>query len=162
MPILVDLAFDNQDVIIINAAIAQWNYALNGWLHLHIVGYVFVDDAELTKYHSGWLFVKALSTDKLTIMHDKEQKPGYHALGFVNDIGGNQLFIIRERLDNEQVLGILLHEIGHLLGAQHDEAGLMVQYYNEIDYQCIDENTIKEIAVHEKLPVATLNYCTLD
>lgn len=162
IPILVDLSFDNNDEIAINNAVAQWNYALNGWEHLHVVGRIFVDDNELTKHHDGWLFVKALPTDAVIKKADKDYLPKNWVIGLTNYLGGNQVFIVKERTGKDNFLGVLLHEIGHLLGANHIGTGLMRPNFNRYHQQCIDRDAIEEVATHEKLPVDTLNYCTLD
>src|SRR5277367_3884278 len=114
VPILIDLSFDKDDEVAINNAIAQWNYALNGWEHLHVVGHIFVDDAEVRKPHDGWLFIKGLSTDKIVLDAEKDDK-NYDILGFANYLAGSQLVVIRERILKEDVFGVVLHEIGHLL-----------------------------------------------
>lgn len=161
IPVLVDLAFDSNDQKTIKSVIDEWNYAMNGWIHIHIVGYIFVDKNELYKNHTGWLFIKALPTDQSTIEHDKNQIDGYKSLGFVNYIGGNQLSIVRSRIDGD-ITEIMRHEVGHLMGAIHDASGLMDPYFNKLGYQCIDKKTIEEVSKAQILPIETLNYCTFN
>lgn len=163
IPITLDVSFDKRDELDISAAIAQWNYVLNGWVYLHVVGHIFIDANELSKHHDGWLFVNALSTDRVVIDADKTMtEPGFWMLAFVNYIGGDKLFMVKERFDQEDFLGLMLHEIGHLLGAKHIKSGLMQPHFDRYSCQCIDKETAEQIAAHEKLPSTTLNYCVLN
>ncbi len=153
-----DKNFGEADRVEIDDAISQWNFALNGVIQLRVISYDFDMEPEILSRvmvkGDGWLFLKISGSS--TFIHDSQ---GATTLAFVNEVGGNRLYIIRDRVANEWVRGVVMHEIGHLLGATHDNIYLMGKYYNFTYYRCIDEGTIKMVAEYEHIPVSKLNYC---
>lgn len=159
IPIWVDVRFGEADQISIDDAVNQWNYALNGYIKLDIVDSSF--DMESSKIDeqrrlNGWLIMKIDSKSKFV---PESAKPGTVVLGFVNEIGGNYLYLVRDRIGNNDVFGIMLHELAHLLSAKHNDDGLMYPIYTRAGFQCIDYNALNEVAEAEKLPMERLNYC---
>jgi hypothetical protein len=158
IPIWIDKNFGNADRVYIDDAINQWNYVLNGNIVLGVVDFEFddeenkVDDQEK---QNGWLILKINSKSNLVSPSEK----GYWNIAFVNKIGGNYLYIIRDRLNDTQVFGTTMHEIGHLLGATHNSGGLMFKYYNRGRFQCADFDAVKEVADYQHIEMENLNYC---
>lgn len=158
IPIWVDKTFGNADKLAIDDAINQWNYTLNGYIVLRVVDYNFdmeVSKIEEQRRKSGWLILKVDHTN--SAIHDD---PGRITLGTGNSDNGD-LYIVRERLKNEDVFGITLHEMGHLLSDPYhiDEEGLMYGSYSQGRYQCVDYNSMVKIAKFQNLPITKLNYC---
>lgn len=159
IPIWVDKSFAPVDQIAIADAVNTWNYALNGYLHLTIVDRQF--DMEVSKIvrqvrAGGWLFLR-IKSDSAII---PAAKAGYRVLGFTEMVGGQHLWLVMDRLANQDVFGITLHEIGHLLGSRHIEGQhLMFPYYTRARYQCIDKDSLGQVAKYYGLPVNRLNYC---
>lgn len=83
-------------------------------------------------------------------------------LAWVDKIGGNKIFIIEERVKIEDLENIMLHEIGHILGARHVGKTLMNSKYNKYYYTCIDQITASQIGAFLGLDVDNLNYCFKD
>ncbi len=48
---------------------------------------------------------------------------------------------------------ILRHEMGHALGAEHMEGTLMSTHYNGVDYRCIDQKTLQQVATFNGVDV---------
>jgi predicted Zn-dependent protease len=71
----------------------------------------------------------------------------------------NLMYIMRYRINNEQVYYLTLHELGHWLGAEHTSNGLMYQYYNSNEYACIDKLTADEVTKFNNWDINKVNYC---
>lgn len=159
IPIWVDRNFGEADRVAIDDAVRSWNYALNGYIKLDIVDFNF--DMEIDKIvrqvdAGGWLFLKIDSHNAAVPEHSD---PGYHTIGFTERLGGHHLYLVRDRLENEQIFGVTMHEIGHLLGAGHVGEKLMYPHYNIARFQCIDWETIQKVASYQILSPEGLNYC---
>lgn len=154
IPIWIEKSFGDSDRIAIDNAIKSWNYVLNGYIVLYVVDTDF--DMEVSKIQeqqrkNGWLFMKIFSTNKFI--------PAYDTMAFCDKIGGNHLYVIRDRINNEDIYEIILHEISHLLGGIHNGEGLMHRYFNRIEFQCIDYDTAKQIANYNNISIDDMNYC---
>jgi len=158
IPIWVDKGFGEADRLAIDDAIGAWNFALNGYLKLSVVDMEF--DMEVPKIvmqvnQGGWLLLRITSDNPLI----PNNRKGYWTIGFVEHVGGHHLYLVRDRLANEAVFGVTLHEIGHLLGAGHVGNHLMNPHYSLARFQCIDYETIVAVAAYWGLPADRLNYC---
>lgn len=163
IPVWVDEQFGAADKVAIDNAISQWNYALNGYVRIQVISMHFdmeVDVLRRVMAGDGWVILKIRSDN---IMVDdgplRDGKPAYHTLAWVNDIGGNRMYVVRDRLYNDWMTGVALHEMGHLLGASHDDAYLMGPRFNWEDYRCIDYAALYRVAEYQHLPMGRLNYC---
>lgn len=159
IPIWIDKDFGEADRVAIDDALQAWNYAMNGYIRLKVVDTSF--DMEVDKIvqqvnQNGWLIMKIKSDNHLVPTSEK----GYWTIGFTEKIGGNHLYLVRDRLANEDVFGVTLHEIGHLMGSGHVGERLMYPHYSRARFQCIDYVTIAKVADYQNLPVGALNYCT--
>jgi hypothetical protein len=159
IPIWIDGSFGQADRIEIDNAINAWNYAMNGYVVLQPVDWEF--NKEIPKVvasvrDNGWLFMKIDSASKMVPEASAE---GYKTTGFTESVSGNHLYIIRDRLQNEDVFGVVLHEIGHLMGSNHVGDRLMSPHYSRVRFQCIDLATVTAVAEAWKIPVSHLNYC---
>ncbi len=159
--IWIDKEFSSNDKENMQLGINQWNYALNGYIVLKIVSKDFdmepsvLNDVVLKG--EGWLFLKI--DHNSNFIRDKNEKI---ALAFVNDIGGNRIYFVRERFGSDAVQGITMHEIGHLLGATHSNGYLMQPTYSWENYRCVDWNAVKQAADFQRLPQDRMNFCAYD
>ena len=148
-------------MVAIDDAINQWNYALNGYIRLRIVSTKLDMEPEILKdvYKQNGYMVLKVNSDTPFVPSMK----GGRILAWVDYIGiGHKLFIVRDRIENTTELRELaMHEIAHLLGAEHidDKPSLMQSEYFHINAQCIDEHTMKEVAVYQYIPFRSVNYC---
>jgi hypothetical protein len=146
--IYVDKGFGRGDRIEINRAIEQWNYVLNGFLYLRVESWEYeMEPVE------GYLFLKIDHTVSFIPVASTGE-----TLAFVDTIGGRLLYLVRDRLGNEDVYPIMLHEIGHLLGAKHGQK-LMLPIYDRAEYQCIDGETVSAVAQHNGYDFSKMNHC---
>ena len=158
IPIWIDKNFGAADRISIDDAVRAWNYSMNGYVVLRVVDWDF--DMEVNKIvrsvsQNGWLFMKIGSDNPLVPSNDK----GYKTIGFCERVGGHHLYLVRDRLQNEDVFGVTLHEIGHLMGSEHTGERLMYPHYTRARFQCIDWATAESVAEAWDLDASKLNYC---
>lgn len=158
IPIWIDKGFGQADRLAIDDAIRAWNYSMNGYVVLKVVDWEF--DMEIGKIvesvkQNGWLFMKIDHTNSMVPDNTK----GYWTIGFTERVGGHHLYLVRDRLQNEDVFGVTLHEIGHLMGSEHVGERLMYPHYSRARFQCVDFDTIKSVAEAWDLVPASLNYC---
>lgn len=151
--IYLDKNFGEMDRLSIGDAVRQWNYALNGHVKITIVDTAF--DMEVEKIQgmgaSDWMILKIDSSNGM-VVDDR-------MLAYVDKVGGRKMWIIRDRIQNEWVGGIVMHEMGHLLGIQHDDVYLMQKSYKWAEFRCIDYGTARLAARQLGLNIKQLNYC---
>jgi hypothetical protein len=109
--VYIDKDFNGWDDDIIRESIEEWNVALGGRIVYRIISYKF--DMEIEELRSGMRGLIILKIDSGNSMIDNGK-----TLAFANAIGGHWIYIIRDRIGNG-LHGIMLHEIGHILGSMH-------------------------------------------
>jgi hypothetical protein len=158
IPIWIDKNFGQADRVEIQSAIDQWQFALNGYVDIQIesVSFDMQEDAIRWALRSdGWIIMKIDSGNPIVL-----DKPGRKTLAFTDKIGGNYLYLIRDRVEEGMIRGIMMHEIGHLLGAaDNNDGNLMDGKFSLANERCIDLETVKEVARYQELEVGQLNYC---
>jgi len=156
--IWVDKNFGAADKLAISNGVDQWNYSLNGYIRLNIVSMDFDMEPEVLKrvmgYH-GWIFLKINSSSDFA----PSSEEGHRVLAFVNSIGGNIIYYIRDRIVNEGMYGVTMHEVGHLMGAHHVVGYLMNPSYSVSVYRCIDKGTMVQVTSYWHIPMSGVNYC---
>ena len=158
IPIWIDLNFGEADKVEIDKAVDAWNFAMNGYVKLKVVDTKF--DMEIPKIveqvnKGGWLFLKIKSDSTLVPINDK----GYWTIGFCEQVGGHHMYLVRDRLGNDDIYGVTLHEIGHLMGSGHVGNRLMYPHYSRARFQCIDYDTMVKVSSFFDLKLEHLNYC---
>jgi hypothetical protein len=82
-----------------------------------------------------------------------------NVLAWVPDLGTQIIYLVRGKYEKDPT-GIIMHEIGHMLGAQHVEGTLMNSTYDKILYSCPDKFTVAQIAAWNKINLSILSWCT--
>ena len=73
---------------------------------------------------------------------------------------GGFVYVIADHLATRDLTAVMLHEVGHVLGAGHDPKGhLMRAGYNRTNAHCIDFNAVVMVAAAQRLPLNQLNWC---
>lgn len=161
IPIWIDGEFGEADKVEIDRAVDSWNFAMNGYVKLKVVDTKFNMEVEkIVKQvnDGGWLFMKIHSSNKMVPDH-KDKEKGYWTIGFCERIGGHHMYLVRDRLANEDIYGVTLHEIGHLMGSGHTGQRLMYPHYSRARFQCIDYDTMVKVSSFFGVPLSGLNYC---
>ena len=109
-------------------------------------------DAELLSVSNGaWVIMRIDSHSELV---------GSRSVGaWADKIGGNKVWVVRDRVSNGMIGGVVMHEIGHLLGAGHLRRGLMMPGYDKDWMQCVDYSTVKAVGKYHGIGINQLNYC---
>jgi hypothetical protein len=152
----IDKEFDVFDRIAITEAMASWNKSLNGYIELKPVNkYISQDRPEMPR-DQDWIFTK-VDPGSASLA---KAKAGQVTIGTADFIGGHNVFLARQSMNLGDVYYVSLHEMGHLLGADHRGEKLMYPTYTEDRFHCIDWLTVSQVAVWNNLPISEMNYCT--
>lgn len=161
IPIWIDDSFTPAQRVDILKSVDEWNLVFNNQIRLMASGYFHGADGaedkyqEISKTHLGWIVVKANEKDPLV-----KDIIGPADLAFAVGLGGQILVVISDRIGTRNLKTILMHEMGHLLGANHvNTPSLMMPKYGEQTYNCIDKITSAQVASFQNLNFETFNYC---
>jgi hypothetical protein len=141
----------------IASAVRQWNYVLNGFVQFRtslLPDSASSSTAAQIRRAGGWIVARVDSRHPIT-----HQSEGRHALAVTTGGRGGFVYVISDRLGSRDLTGIVMHELGHVLGAGHDGAGLMAPVYDDASGHCIDHDAVAMVATAQHLPLAQLNWC---
>ena len=161
--VYIDKNFGAEDQLMLDDAINAWNYALNGTLKLVVKSTTFDMDMdvirEVFRGSGGFIIIPVNSKDCAFL--PLAASPDMVNLAWADLTNHHDIYVVRDRVGPaSNIKPIMLHEIGHILGAQHIQGyGLMNPTFNAQEYACIDENTIHQISEYNHIPVEFLNFC---
>ena len=153
----IDRDFTDPERRQIVTAISQWNYALNGALQFRAA--LLADNPspgmlQQIRRSGGWIVARVDS--RHPIAHTGE---GAHALAVTAGGQGGFVYVIDDRIGSRSLVEVVLHELGHVLGAPHSRAGLMAPVYDPRTTHCIDHEAAALVASAQRLPLQQLNWC---
>lgn len=154
---MVDRTFTKHEQKEILKAINEWNVALNGQLVLQVVDLDFdmePDKIEQAFRENGILILSVPSYGSVMRFVDDG-----NLAGKVDGIGGHTVYLLNDRITKNNAFAVALHEIGHVLGSEHTETGLMHPRYSPSRTYCVDKLAIQNVAAFYGLDVKRLNYC---
>jgi hypothetical protein len=154
----IDRDFDQRERQHVVSAVRQWNHVLNGGVRIE--ARLLPEDAspadlQRVRRAGGWIVARVDS--RHPVAHHGE---GTHALAVtVGGSGGGYVYVISDRIGNRDLTGVIMHEFGHVLGAGHDQSGLMAPVYNAAGARCIDFEAASLVAKVQRLSVRDMNWC---
>ncbi|HZX86210.1 MAG TPA: matrixin family metalloprotease [Reyranella sp.] len=154
VPLRITGSFSLGDRAKILRAVNEWNVALNGFARFAIL-----DD-------SGAPTTDSRQPRPWTVMAARGVGPRVApgptiALAHTQAVpgAGGLMIIYLDRIGMRDLGGVVMHELGHVLGLGHGERGLMATHYHPTDQQCVDKATIAAVAARRRLAVDQLNWC---
>lgn len=123
-------------------AVEMWDRAIGNWKHL--VPIKSHDDS----FCGFWVH---------ETREDHPKDPT--ALAWASIIGGREIYMKIGSYEKD-TKGILLHELGHALGAQHVKGTLMNAHWSPGAFICPDVTTVSQVAAFHGLNLETLSWCT--
>lgn len=151
-----DLLFEEGERAAILRAVAEWNHVLNGHVRFDVEK---PPAGRPLPYIPGVWTIARLSQDA----DAAAKKPVTDALAVTLRLPkeGGIIIVHTDRLVGVDMRRVMLHELGHTLGLEHDpRSHLMAVRYIESEHQCIDRATVELLATHLQLPLNELNWCT--
>jgi hypothetical protein len=130
-------------------AINEWNQVLNGHVRFDISPPSQQRPANL------WMIAKAEGSRAAS-------SRGEEALAVTQPTGSNGglMIVFADRVGTRDLGGIVLHELGHVLGLGHDPRGkLMSTHYNGDNQRCVDKAAVQALAAARNWPLSDLNWC---
>lgn len=124
-------------------AVEAWDNSIGQWKHLRALD-VGNNDVNMCR-----VYVHTTS---------EPNKDSPRALAWVNTIGGDDVSMMIGRYEQD-VTGILQHELGHALGAQHVAGTLMNPGWDRNMFSCPDRTTVVQIAAWNHVNVDLFKWC---
>ena len=154
--VYVDDDFSGAERERIGLAVQQWNHALNGFVRLRLA--LLPPEAterDLGQFRRNGVWVIAKVDGRHSLARDRS------ALAVtVGNRGGGFVYVIADRFSTPDLTAVVLHEVGHALGAGHDPRGrLMAPVYDRNNGHCIDRGAVAMVASAQRLPLDRLNWC---
>lgn len=80
------------------------------------------------------------------------------AVAWTSSVGGREIFLIRG-LYEKNITEIVMHELGHALGAQHVPGTLMDKEVRGDPHACPDRESVAQVAAWNKVDIGLLSWC---
>ena len=155
--IAIDERFDANQRAKIQRAVGEWNQVLNGFVRLEIAA-VMDDGRPAEDQLPSWKVVPAhddIAQSEAGALFSRALAVTYP----LRRVGG-MVIVYVDRLGKRDLVDIMRHELGHVLGLDHEPDGrLMSSKYTAHNQECIDQAAVEAIAANRMLPEAQLNWC---
>ena len=156
LTIYIDGDFDAAERERIGLALRQWNHVLNGFVRLRpVLLPADASDSAVAQLRRQGAWIVARVDSRHPAARDRS------ALAMtVGNRGSGFVYVIADRFAVRDLTAVMLHEVGHVLGAGHDPHGhLMAPVYDRNNGHCIDRAAAGMVASAQRLPLNQLNWC---
>lgn len=166
--VFVDSTFGVDEVDQIEDALERWNYTLNGVITFQLESRSLMMEQSLLGQivergdYIVFSITSAQSTVSDTISYKDGKEVRSRTLAYCDKIGGHYVYLLMDRLSLSNMRWVMMHEIGHLLGVEHQADGLMYRYYRGNNYRCVDYRTLEQVARAQKINLSQLRGCSSD
>lgn len=148
----VDNQFTEEELIEIKEGIKEWDYVLNGNIEFRYGGRHNMEDWVLSEMTLGKaVLVNKVGPDCTFIPVTKGQVLAFASL--------RNIYVISGRVSVSSLRGVMLHEIGHVLGLGHFGDGLMKPEYDFNMHYCVPRDVTSEVAHIWGFRTESMNYC---
>jgi hypothetical protein len=160
--IRIDHQFEPSEQFKVLRAIEEWNHVLNGHIRFDVSAVAFGAGAPspapvASRSSNNWVIAHAAGRGQ-----DRGNAGDVLAITQRIPGGGGLMILYDDAIGGADLGNIVLHELGHVLGLEHDPATrLMSANYLKDRQGCIDEVTVKALAALRSLPIDELNWCSL-
>ena len=156
LTIYIDGDFDAAERERIGLALRQWNHVLNGFIRLRpMLLPADASDSAVTQLRRPGTWI----VSKVDSRHPAARDRNAVAMT-VGNRGSGFVYVIADRFSMRDLTAVMLHEVGHVLGAGHDPNGhLMAPIYDRNNGHCIDRGAVAMVASAQRLPFNQLNWC---
>jgi hypothetical protein len=160
IPVRIDVQFGTAERAKILEALRHWNHVLNGQLRFDVAAQPYnVNIPGAPAARNAWTVARVSGTGVSPI---PGRGPQLGTLAQAQELtnGGGMVVVFADKLGQRDLAQIMLHELGHVLGLGHDNAGrLMAPYYAGNAQQCIDKGAVQAVAHSKGLAFGALNWC---
>ena len=156
LTVYIDGDFNDSERERIGLALRQWNHVLNGFVRLRpVLLPADASDGAVAQLRRQGVWIVAKVDSRHPAARDRSavaMTVGNRSSGFV--------YVIADRFAMRDLTPVMLHEVGHVLGAGHDPHGrLMAPVYDRDNGHCIDRAAVAMVASAQRLPLDQLNWC---
>jgi hypothetical protein len=156
LTVYIDGDFNDSERERIGLALRQWNHVLNGFVRLRpVLLPADASDGAVAQLRRQGVWIVAKVDSRHPAARDRSavaMTVGNRSSGFV--------YVIADRFAMRDLTAVMLHEVGHVLGAGHDPHGrLMAPVYDRDNGHCIDRAAVAMVASAQRLPLDQLNWC---
>lgn len=158
VPLALDIRFSHEEHQQLHKAIDEWNMALNNEMRLDVYTDAFDmadEDIKFIYDHHGAMLLSVPKSASPVKFLNSDVRAAAYGIG----LDCNTIYFIQEKVDAARIHNIALHELGHLLGAEHTHYGLMLFRDDPVQHQCIDYSAIEQVATYNHLNIQALNWC---
>jgi len=161
LTVYVDQDFTRDERERIGLGLRQWNHVLNGLVRFR-VSLLPEDPSEqtLTQLRRSGAWIVAKVDSRHPAARERTALAMTVGGGRLGSRGGGFVYVIGDRFAMRDLTAVMLHELGHVLGAGHDPHGhLMAPVYDRNNGHCIDRGAVAMVASAQHLPLEQLNWC---